>query len=413
MDDIIKGVHKHKLAQEQHVESIKSQMRGEDVSKGVMSAGNIHSTKKKDSVVKKNIEKMVAENPDSDIEKGRKVPVGTVTNGRKKVAEGKWVDVKKEGSRKPAKVKYGEGPEGVAKIGDKIKLRTKTGGVDGIVYEVGNSGKKFKLKDEWGNEDNKWRNVEDYKKATISRKSSSISKGIGDQMSSAYEELGVLPINIEKGKKVPVGTVSGGYKKVAEGKWTKVKGDKKTPVGEKPDSKSDSKKEDNSRVMQNIKNAVAQDVKDYTSKRGMSELEAMKKVVDVYEKDMKAGRIAKEDQPMYKTAINHLKSEISKKSGSEAGKKSGSGRAVVANSGSTDVKNITDKYTYMKRELGDTKGKVDFVITKRDTKGMRGSQDQFMIEIHQNGKFISDLGTVPTDPTKGSGYTYADHYNKK
>lgn len=34
-----------------------------------------------------------------DLEKGKKMPVGTVSNGRKKVAEGKWVDVKKEGTK--------------------------------------------------------------------------------------------------------------------------------------------------------------------------------------------------------------------------------------------------------------------------------------------------------------------------
>lgn len=37
-----------------------------------------------------------------NVEKGKKVPVGTVSNGKKKVAEGKWVDVKdeKKGSKK-------------------------------------------------------------------------------------------------------------------------------------------------------------------------------------------------------------------------------------------------------------------------------------------------------------------------
>lgn len=32
-----------------------------------------------------------------DLEKGKKVPVGTVSNGRKKVAEGKWVTVREGG----------------------------------------------------------------------------------------------------------------------------------------------------------------------------------------------------------------------------------------------------------------------------------------------------------------------------
>lgn len=32
-----------------------------------------------------------------------------------------------------------------------------------------------------------------------------------------------MDINLEKGKKMPIGTVSHGYKKVSEGKWEKVK----------------------------------------------------------------------------------------------------------------------------------------------------------------------------------------------
>ncbi len=34
------------------------------------------------------------------LEKGRKMPIGTISHGRKKVAEGKWVPVKKKGKRK-------------------------------------------------------------------------------------------------------------------------------------------------------------------------------------------------------------------------------------------------------------------------------------------------------------------------
>ena len=40
---------------------------------------------------------------------------------------------------------------------------------NGIVYEVSPSGKTFKLKDEYGNKDDRWRNIEDYKSAKITR----------------------------------------------------------------------------------------------------------------------------------------------------------------------------------------------------------------------------------------------------
>lgn len=208
------------------------------------------------------IEKAIAsEEAHHMLEKGKKMPVGTVSNGRKKVAEGKWVDVKSDGKssnktidpkahqaaveiitkysgtragavntfiithdldvvslakkmktgsvsdrmdlatavsgkydspiakkvikehsnkkeavkktttkKTTSKVTYGSGADGMAKVGDKIKLRTKTGGVDGEVYEISANGKSFKLKDEWGNEDSKLRSVDDYKKAKITRK---------------------------------------------------------------------------------------------------------------------------------------------------------------------------------------------------------------------------------------------------
>lgn len=60
------------------------------------------------------------------------------------------------------------------------------------------------------------------------------------------------------------------------------------------------------------------------------------------------------------------------------------------------VKSITDKYTYMKDRLKGIKGNVDIVIVDRDTSGMRGNQDPYMMEIHQNGKKIADYGTVPS-----------------
>lgn len=49
-----------------------------------------------------------------EIEKGKKVPVGTVTNGYKKIAEGKWVPVKKDGSGKSSKTSVGSTGKSVA-----------------------------------------------------------------------------------------------------------------------------------------------------------------------------------------------------------------------------------------------------------------------------------------------------------
>lgn len=52
------------------------------------------------------IEKSKMENRpilESDFEKGRKVPIGTVSNGREKIDEGKWVTVKEDGTTKKKK----------------------------------------------------------------------------------------------------------------------------------------------------------------------------------------------------------------------------------------------------------------------------------------------------------------------
>lgn len=56
--------------------------------------------------------------------------------------------------------------------------------------------------------------IEEIRKHNI-QKVASITRGFG----------GMFTDDFEKGKKVPVGTVSNGMKKVAEGKWEKVKGD--------------------------------------------------------------------------------------------------------------------------------------------------------------------------------------------
>ena len=141
---------------------------------------------------------------------------------------------------KTTKVKYGSGADGMAKVGDKISMRTKrsgglTSGVDGEVYEISSSGKTFRLKDEFGNKDTKWRNVDDYKSAKVKRRLESKATKKSISKSKTMED------NIEKGKRVPVGTVSRGYKKVAEGKWVPVKDEKKKESPKKEGGSKNSK----------------------------------------------------------------------------------------------------------------------------------------------------------------------------
>lgn len=77
-------------------------------------------------------------------------------------------------------------------VGDSLSMRTdhgggRTSGVDGSVYEVSPSGKTFRLEDDYGNKDEKWRNIVDYKKAKISRKGDKISKS---QFNDIFDNLG-------------------------------------------------------------------------------------------------------------------------------------------------------------------------------------------------------------------------------
>ena len=79
-------------------------------------------------------------------------------------------------------------------------------------------------------------------------------------------------------------------------------------------------------------------------------------------------------------------------------------------SGSTDVRNITSKYTFMKNQLKGVTGDVDFVIVKRDTTGMRGTQDKYRIELHQNGKVVGHMGSTPSNWS--GGRLMSDNYPK-
>jgi len=55
-------------------------------------------------------------------------------------------------------------------IGDKIEMKTSTGGIQGIVYQVSTGGHTFKLKDDYGNKNPKDFKTIDFKKAKIIRK---------------------------------------------------------------------------------------------------------------------------------------------------------------------------------------------------------------------------------------------------
>lgn len=64
---------------------------------------------------------------------------------------------------------------------------------------------------------------------------------------------------LQKAKKAPIGTVSGKYKKVAEGKWVPVDGEKKEKQPQKDDKKKDKKKDEDKpeeSKKETIKNAI-------------------------------------------------------------------------------------------------------------------------------------------------------------
>lgn len=77
------------------------------------------------------------------------------------------------GSSKDTKppVKKEKGRKNVVRIGDLIALTTQKGGskdvTQGEVYEIKPGGKEFRLKDKYGNKDERWRSISDYKNAKI------------------------------------------------------------------------------------------------------------------------------------------------------------------------------------------------------------------------------------------------------
>lgn len=86
----------------------------------------------------------------------------------------KFFESKKNGTSKNKSFKGYDALNNPPKEGDKVKMIVNHGGghksvTDGIVYEVSLSGKTFRLKDKYGNKDDRWRNIQDYKSATITR----------------------------------------------------------------------------------------------------------------------------------------------------------------------------------------------------------------------------------------------------
>ena len=226
-----------------------------------------------------NVEKSFISN---NIEKGKAVPVGTVSNGYKKEAEGKWVPVKegkdgykkdkpsintdamadKEQRRKEAsearpkateedKAYFKENKEGVMAILEEDPFMSVKEAIDQYKEESDSKGatekastlgkaaqaiekvaKRFSedlqdavsLFDE-GNKSKEVKKAEsgtsDFSLGTDAFEGSGIEKGMG----------GFEGDTIEKGRKVPVGTVTNGYKKMAEGKWVPVKKEGKSTSG--------------------------------------------------------------------------------------------------------------------------------------------------------------------------------------
>jgi hypothetical protein len=60
------------------------------------------------------------------------------------------------------------------------------------------------------------------------------------------------------------------------------------------------------------------------------------------------------------------------------------------------VENLTNKYSYLKRDLSNIKGDVEVRIEKRNLKGLSGSQDPFDMIIYQKNKKIATFGTHPS-----------------
>jgi len=193
------------------------------------------------------------------VEKGKKMPIGTISNGRKKVSEGKWVTVGAKDKQKdyltgksvPRKVEDQAAavlknrkadPREIDKIITKVEKRMNA--IDRSVgsrkiydekYRLESMYKKLKAQaatNRTGNYVYGFEKSED----PISKITSKINERINNIAKSFTVD------EVEKGKNMPIGTVSNGRKKVAQGKWVMVKEDSKKKEA-KIDPAKQSKKE--------------------------------------------------------------------------------------------------------------------------------------------------------------------------
>lgn len=63
--------------------------------------------------------------------------------------------------------------------------------------------------------------------------------------------------------------------------------------------------------------------------------------------------------------------------------------------GEIEVADVLKSHSYLKSELNNIQGIVEFVVIERNIEGLPGTQDKYMIEIHQDGKKLADFGTTP------------------
>ena len=186
------------------------------------------------------------------VEKAKKMPIGTVSNGRKKVSEGKWVTVGAEDKQKdyltgksvPRKVEDQAAavlknkkadPKEIDKMMSKVEKRMKT--IDRSVGSRKLFDEKYRLEDIHNKlkikavQNRGKRHVFKFEKSEdpISKITSKINERINNIAKSFSVD------EVEKGKKMPIGTVSNGRKKVGEGKWVPVKDDKKADTKENND----------------------------------------------------------------------------------------------------------------------------------------------------------------------------------
>lgn len=260
---------------------------------------------------------------------------------------------------------------------------------------------------------------------------------------------------LQKGKKMPIGTVSNGRKKVAEGKWVDVKDSKgkSDSFSSKYDSRSDeyirgeiahtersarefgrsgdekrakdreehakklwgilaerkkvaegkwttvnestgtSKLQDSER-MNSVNSMWSKFDKEFKSKNLHSKTLNMpnEKVAKQFKEDFKSSKF-KDKYTLSENPTDKLKISITKKyTDDKSSGPKGSHNVEVG----VPVSDITSKYSHLKERLGNISGKVDIHVVDRDTSGMAGSQDKYKMEAWKDGKKVADLGSHPS-----------------